>query len=416
MNERERQWWYKGQSPDVLQQFYVALWTEFLRLKGDDSDKDEPGEAKKDRAAARTIQSQIEDLLGDLANREWWTKNPSDLLQQGAMSWRAAYTAERLLVNLYDDSTANVELVRRLAEARNIVHSDRLTAYGAERDKLDSLPQKQALLNRLIDDLQWRYTVRVEIRLLGIAARRKTSAILALGVLLFTATLVMWISSTSSMLLDLAVASSAGFLAAAFSAMISVNRRLLQCTLEEAKLLKRWIYIIVRALIGVVAAAILFFFLQSGLFVAPILPEFRCGVSTWELGSRVKYVVSRYYNDVGDGVVSRATGDFVSGFVNDHTVANEFVESEALKLAGLLQRQLPEKKAGTKSEDFPQAVVDECFAYYRMLPLKIDSKGLALVIVWSFVAGFSEQFVPSILRRRAEQSQAGQARPGGAAS
>src|SRR5262249_44693442 len=75
-------------------------------------------------------------------------------------NWTNAYAIEQLLVHLFDDATVATELQIRVREAKVALRPALAEHYGAEAAKSSLTPaDRRALLARLVNDLQWRYTV-----------------------------------------------------------------------------------------------------------------------------------------------------------------------------------------------------------------------------------------------------------------
>ena len=84
----------------------------------------------------------------------------SDLLEKGRHNWTNAYTIEQLLVHLFDDGTLANKLQVRVREAKSALKPALAEYCAAEAAKTPmSSDKRRAVLSRLINDLQWRYTV-----------------------------------------------------------------------------------------------------------------------------------------------------------------------------------------------------------------------------------------------------------------
>jgi hypothetical protein len=84
----------------------------------------------------------------------------SQLLEGEPHNWTNAYAIEQLLVHLFDDDTLTRELQVRVREAKSSLKPPLADYYSAEAAKTTlSEVERRALLSRLVNDLQWRYTV-----------------------------------------------------------------------------------------------------------------------------------------------------------------------------------------------------------------------------------------------------------------
>src|SRR5262245_63503154 len=90
-------------------------------------------------------------------------------------------------------------------------------------------------------------------------------------------------------------AALAGAWGATFSVLSSLKNRLTGTTLDDLKLIRPWVMLVSRALIGAGAASILYFFILSGLLrgsaLSNIFPNFTPGASTLPLDQLALLVV-----------------------------------------------------------------------------------------------------------------------------
>jgi hypothetical protein len=244
---------------ELTAQFYVTLGAYFSRASS----------ARDTAAAAR-----IRELLG-----------------QADRSWTHAYEIEQLLVELFDDATVRTELDVRALEAKGVLRPDQTALYeqqmksARELDGQTTVERQRVLLARLVNDLQWRYTVNE-------ARRRYTKAITSRAGLLFVTALAAFSVLVAYTVLarpvftpdDLRLfgfAALAGAWGATFSILTSLRDRLAGSDLDSLKLMRPWVMLSSRALIGAGAACIFFFFILSGLLrgsaIANIFPDFTAG-------------------------------------------------------------------------------------------------------------------------------------------
>jgi hypothetical protein len=187
-------------------------------------------------------------------------------------SWIDAYEVEQLLVNLFDDHTLTTELGLRILEAKSVLRPA-LAGWYEERADKDPSGSERTLLARLVNDLQWRYTVN-EVK------RRYTNEITRNCGWLFIAALGIFVVLRASgpLMPDaqdawrLGIVAAAGFWGASFSMIIGLKERLEASELDALKVMRSKWLLVARALIGVGAALILYFFLQSGVLAGSAFP------------------------------------------------------------------------------------------------------------------------------------------------
>lgn len=234
----------------LLEQFYTSLNAMYLKAKKGNINFEEFGE----------VSGRIEELL-----------------RSEKKSWRDAYQIEQLMPQIYDDETLEVELGRRLVDAKYVLSEDTVQFYtnavqSAER------AEKHALLDRLINDLQWRYELRQLERTYKRLIRIRTSLVFVLSVIVFSVALALakldLIPQEVSMYVT---AISSGWFGAAFSMLIGLKDRLLQSDLEELRVNYRYDFLASRVVIGIGAAFILYFFLRADLLTGSIFPDLNSG-------------------------------------------------------------------------------------------------------------------------------------------
>jgi hypothetical protein len=236
-----------------------------------------------------------------------------DLLQPDRpKNWSEAYEIEQMFVHLYDEETLQTELGVRGLEALTALRPPLAGLYAKEITDANSPERQRGLLERLVNDLQWRYTVNEVKRRYAQDITSRTGWLFAGSLLLFAAwtAYIVLSDSISGDLHLLIFAALAGTWGATFSMLGSLKSRLEKSELDDLKLMRPWVMLLSRALIGTGAGCVLYFFLRSGL--------------------------------LGGGA---------------------FPDLTALDTA------------------------------------PVARKGLALLIIWCFVAGFSEKLVPSILEK-----------------
>jgi len=187
-------------------------------------------------------------------------------------TWADAYEIERLMINLYGSNQMEIELNRRLVEAERNLFPTEYDYYKKEILKLDykKAEKSSALLNRLINDLQWRYTLTQLKREFSQLIRTRFSCCFILSTALFLLTFLAFLLPKGPYLPLLC--STAGLWGASFSMIIFTSNQLSNCGLEDLRLLKTIGYVLSRVTVGCGASLILYFFLKAGMLSGSMFP------------------------------------------------------------------------------------------------------------------------------------------------
>lgn len=293
---------------ELTAQFYITLRAYFARIQPE-------GETRSPAAYAR-----VAELLDPARPQH---------------SWSDCYEAEQLLVHLFDDDMLETELRARLVESANL-RPPLPEHYATAVAEAKTSAAKRTILLRLVNDLQWRYTVNEGKRRFAGQLTSRSSLMFFLALLAY-ASLLWWASyrrpmSYNDIRLAL-VAGATGAWGATFSMLTSLQTRIEASEIYDLRRMRTFLMLISRALIGGGAAAIFYFFFLSGLVSGPIFPTLTAA-------------------EGGDG-----------GSLAAVTAA------------------CPGDMAGC-------------------LPMR----QFALLVVWCFLAGFSEKLVPSLLARTEQRA------------
>ena len=221
-------------------------------------------------AMALKVQSPEGERRQAVADRVKALLDPSS---QGEWSWNRAYEVEQQLVYLYDEASLETEIGRRLIEAESL-KKPLVDWYREQVDEVSDDGRRRALLLRLINDIQWRYTVKE-------AARNYTRQITERTGWLFMGAMVVFVTSLLVVILYrhlpqsgayLLLASAAGLWGAAFSMLTGLKGRLAASTFDQLKLARSWSMILARVLLGSGAAVVLYLFMRSGLLAGEAFP------------------------------------------------------------------------------------------------------------------------------------------------
>ncbi len=272
----------------------------------------------------------------------------SQLLEQEKRDWTHAYAVEQLLIHLFDDETLASELQIRVREAKGSLKSAQADYYAAEADKATlSATERRAVLSRLVNDLQWRYTVDEVKRGYTKQITLRTGQMFVVAMLVFAASVLMTLALPDLLQFDvrlLVPAVLAGCWGASFSMLSSLKDRLDASDLDALKVMRaRWV-LASRVLIGAGGASILYFFFVSGMVTGPAFPD---------------------------------------------------LKSEAQQYAASRQRPALAPQPPGAAEVAPAPVGSSAQPAAKQPPLEV----FALLVVWCFIAGFSERLIPGLLAK-----------------
>jgi hypothetical protein len=114
-----------------------------------------------------------------------------DLLnRKGKQTWTRAYEIEQLLVDVMDDKTLDIELETRLLEARTTLGAAKFEHFTERVNATQAADDRRAVLGRLINDLQWRHTVNEVKRAYSKEITARTGTIFITTIAAFAATVL----------------------------------------------------------------------------------------------------------------------------------------------------------------------------------------------------------------------------------
>lgn len=225
------------------------------------------------------------------------------LLDATPRSWRKAYHVEQLLVPFLSDSELEMELERRMVDGKGMLS---MTVYGtyqkalgrleAEPDATVRRTSKEALLSRLINDLQWKYQVAEGRKELGRIMTSRTAwffitvfVIFLLYLLFATGWLLSGVDGSNPIdnavndrvigqpvmfyFFTVGLAILAGCLGACFSMLTGLKGRLERGSFDDLKIMCTRANIGTRVLIGICAGLIVYYFIRAGLLTGPLVPD-----------------------------------------------------------------------------------------------------------------------------------------------
>jgi hypothetical protein len=344
------------------------------------------------------------------------------LTESGDVSWEEVLRSEILLARLTTADDIPAELARRL-ERLKALDAPAHGALAAQWAKLEQaagqqggaldLPKARAVLAKALEIGQWREAQRYLIRKLGVlyAGRLVTTFLIAIA---FGLALVLWEvytprwPLTEARFSGFAIALVAGILGASFSALTRQRDIAGLNNLEEVRTAIGYPMILLRLGVGTGAAAILYFVFESGLIDGMLFPNLNTiGFGPVSLASATEaggetvtlsLEAARASLDTADAAARNAAGALER---LAEAVEGDAVAAQALGSAGEAIEQL----AGGLAEVREGLGGSHSAELGRFVP----NMDLSKLVVWSFLAGFSEMLVPNILGR----VEAGQMERGG---
>ncbi len=315
----------------------------------------------------------------------------------GRDSWIYIYEARRLNILLLTPDETLQQLAKALSElmvtqvpgaAALQKAFDDLRAPGANLPQPAATPNRVRLLLLLdvTEAIQWneqkRYLAR---RKTNEAARRLVWCwVITFGLFIapYVYTLYVYASSENPHLtLDAWVAVvpwmvlTAGLMGALFSRLIYLQSNWTSLSLDQVEDAKQWSSIFLRGSVGMCAAVLLFLFVRSGIAGGGLLPQFE------EVGLvRVVFHVTEKKGQNGSEVAENVEQAPSQGGENEGQAASPPIASEDKPRAA---------KNGNQT------------AYHEVQSLNLGflapTPHFALLLIWCFIAGFSERFVQDIL-------------------
>ena len=310
-------------------------------------------------------------------------------------TWANAYKIEQLIIPLYSEAELEVEFKRHLLDAKKYLYPNVYAYYEEAKKALDekgagSPPEDQphervVLLSRLVKDLQWRRQLKNNGKEYARSIRIRSGVNFIFSVVIFVGALFLL---GGEHLLYLAMA--CGFIGASFSVLINLKKRLAESKYEELKVTYQWSYIFTRGFIGLGAALIFFYFLKAEMLQGPAFPD----VAVAEL--------LHHRNDITSQSVSAHGGDAAAANqpADGHDSGNEdHADDEANQPA---DNQDSGNEDHADDDANPPADGDD--SGNEDHADDDADKERALLIIWCFLAGFSESLVPTLLKKTEEKA------------
>jgi hypothetical protein len=191
--------------------------------------------------------------------------------------WSDCYEVEQLLVHLFDDAMLRTELEVRLLEAETNLRSNLYDYYrSAARDPAD-VERRRTLLSRLVNDLQWRYTVQEGKRRFSKSLTTRTGIAFLIALAGF-AWLAAFVYTTDAGFAPgdlrlLCAAGVAGTLGATFSMLTGLQTRIEASAIYDLNMMRAITMLMARALVGAGAACVIYLFFSSGFLSGSAFPD-----------------------------------------------------------------------------------------------------------------------------------------------
>jgi hypothetical protein len=201
-----------------------------------------------------------------------------DNLFEQEKTWVNAYEIEQLMVPILGLEYLDMDIGRNLVSAKTLLPKDKHDYFQDQVSQATETAQKQALLGGLIGDLHWRNQVRQLHRKYSRLTRVRTGLLFGFSIVLMFVPVFFadfgldWISLNMAL-----IAVASGFMGAAFSMLLSLKKRIESATLDDLKVQHRWTFMFSRAMIGLGASLILYFFLRGEILAGSFLPNFGTG-------------------------------------------------------------------------------------------------------------------------------------------
>ncbi|HVS12075.1 MAG TPA: hypothetical protein VMS76_19600 [Planctomycetota bacterium] len=302
-------------------------------------------------ATLRAAAAEVEQLAGKPPSRP--LERVRLLLEKGQNepTWLDAYEIEQQLVHLMPAAKLGSELRVRLVEAHSVLKPAKAQAYGEAVKCAKTDPEQRGLLSRLVNDLQWTYTVNEAKRQFWGTLTRRTAWMLAIcaGAFLVSMFLVQvaprdafpWLSVAQWSTLEfhplswksLLLVCAAGAWGASFSMLLGLKKvDLKKVSLDQLKVMLTRGVFLARMCIGAGGALVLLFFMVSGILSGTVFPEFTAGEPVAGASATTDLIVN------SKSVVLLVLWCFIAGF-SEKLVPGLLADSERRAAGSRAERQ-----------------------------------------------------------------------------
>ncbi|MCI0666467.1 MAG: hypothetical protein L0Y38_11060 [Methylococcaceae bacterium] len=363
----------RDEEPKLNAQFFLTLRSNYISLKPEQPDK---------------VQQECMDRI--------------DELFRGVQTWSSAYAIEQLLIHLYKPENLNIEMQRRLIEAERTLHPNEFEKYRELAQETLDIPSRRVLLARMVNDIQWRYTINETRRKYIRITATRTGILFVASVILFAYVYWQVVDVPEYLNLHVAglVAAASGFLGASFSMILVQRKRLESTSFDDLKVMRRFGHSLPRALVGLGAATILYYMMVCGLIGGLAFPDLTNSVANQSgpgfssISKAAIYGATGFSESTSNTELTKAVDLFVASMEDilstRNVIPDAVLRTEARNIAAIAIQ--------TGSRDTIDSLGKRIFDNLKSLfENTLGPTDVALLIVWCFLAGFSEQLVPKLL-------------------
>lgn len=332
--------------------------------------------------SGRTLDPAETAILEEIKSRTLALKRTEGGAITECAAWTEAYFLERMMALLEPPETLLPEIRRRVDEAaaervaaEPILRASLLKSEALALDESkdppalieSQVPALRSLLLEVLDQIHWTNQRKFYARPIQKDATKKLLNVALIAGALFVAPYAYLYYSTwrdadysisSWGALPLYTAMISGLFGACFSRLQYMQANAEQLSLGDLKNAREWTSILLRLCVGMSGALIVFFFLQSGIVAGSLFPEpHKLGLQSYSVP---------------------LAGDLAN--------SADRVMQDAGKAADAANAVAP-----------PPSPAPGVRPGERPLRLMLPRPALALLVIWCFLAGFSERLVPNIL-------------------